>query len=390
MRGVGGNTGDKLEALARFGRMFAGTLNETFGGIFARPSAFVPDAPPREHRPLRCGPSEVYDVTTDDGVELRLTRFNGGTKGPVILSPGFGTSSYAYLIDTTETNYPEYLVEHGYDTWILDYRASPSLASGSTQFTLDDIARYDYPAAVAKVREVSGAESVQIMAHCIGSVTMLMAFALGLQGVRHAVASQVTLHPRAGVLNEFRAGIYAGNALQALGVDTLTTDIDDDPSWAERLYDRALQLYPAGEEECGLPFCRRVMFLYGEVYDHDQLNDATHEHLHEAFGVANMTTFRQITVALREGHVVAADGADVYLPATDNLRLPISFLHGENNRLFKPEGSQLTYDYLREKNGDDLYTRTVVPGYAHMDLFIGKDAARDVYPVITAELDRFN
>ncbi len=32
----------------------------------------------------------------------------------------------------------------------------------------------------------------------------------------------------------------------------------------------------------------------------------------------------------------------------------------------------------------------MIPGYAHMDLFIGKDAARDVYPVITAELDRFN
>ena len=177
---------------------------------------------------------------------------------------------------------------------MLDYRASPSLASGSTQFTLDDIAKYDYPAAVDKVREVSGAESVQVMAHCIGSLTMLMSLALGLKGVRHAVASQVTLHPRAGALNEMRAGIYAGNALQALGVDTLTTDRDD-LSWAERLYERALQLYPSGEEECGLPFCRRVMFMYGEVYDHDQLNDATHEHLHEAFGVANMTTFRQIT-----------------------------------------------------------------------------------------------
>ena len=32
----------------------------------------------------------------------------------------------------------------------------------------------------------------------------------------------------------------------------------------------------------------------------------------------------------------------------------------------------------------------MVPGYSHMDLFVGKDAARDVYPVITAELDRFN
>ena len=86
--------------------------------------------------------------------------------------------------------------------------------------------------------------------------------------------------------------------------------------------------------------------MFGETYDHDQLNDATHEHLHEAFGVANMTTLKQITRILREGHVVTADGADVYLPATDNLRLPISFLHGENNRLFTPEGSQLTYDYL--------------------------------------------
>ncbi|MEO6509836.1 MAG: hypothetical protein ABIO16_02515 [Nocardioides sp.] len=379
-----------LGAMAKFGRMFAGSLNETFGGVFARPSAFNPDAPPREHRALRTPPPETHFFTTEDGVELRLTRFEGGTKGPVILSPGFGTSSYAYTIDTTDTNYPEYLVEHGYDVWVLDYRASPSLESGGTQFTLDDIARYDYPAAVAKVREVSGAESVQIMAHCIGSLTMLMGMALGLEGVRHGVASQVTLHPRAGVLNELRSGVYAGNVIQGLGIDTLTTDEGDDPSWAERLFDRALQLYPSGEEDCGLPFCRRVMFLYGEVYDHDQLNDATHEHLHEAFGVANMATFRQITEILRAGHAVTASGEDAYLPATDNLKVPISFLHGEKNRLFKPEGSQLTYDYLREKNGDDLYTRTVIPGYAHMDLFIGKDAARDVYPVITAELDRFN
>jgi cholesterol oxidase len=379
-----------LGALATFSRMFAGSLNESFGGVFARPSAFNPDAPPREHRPLRTPPPDVHFFRTEDDVELRLTRFNGGPKGPVILSPGFGTSSYAYTIDTTDTNFPEYLVEHGYDVWVLDYRASPSLESGGTQFTLDDIAAYDYPAAVAKVREVSGAESVQVMAHCIGSLTLLMSLALGLEGVRHSVASQVTLHPRAGVLNELRSGIYAGNVIQGLGIDTLDTDPGEDPSWAVKLYDRALQLYPSGEEDCGLPFCRRVMFMYGEVYDHDQLNDATHEHLHEAFGVANMTTFRQITRILRADHAVTHDGQEAYLPATDNLKVPISFLHGEKNRLFTPEGSKLTFDYLVEKNGPDLYTRTVIPGYAHMDLFIGKDAARDVYPVITAELDRFN
>jgi choline dehydrogenase-like flavoprotein len=263
------------------------------------------------------------------------------------------------------------------------------LASSSTQFTLDDIATYDYPAAVAKVLEISGAESVQVMAHCVGSLTLLMSLILGLQRVRHVVSSQVTLHPRAGVPNELRAGLYTGEVLQALGADTLTTDRED-LSWSEKLYERALRLYPAGEEECGLPFCRRQMFMFGESYDHDQLNDATHESLHEMFGTANMTAFRQITLTLREGHVVAADGSDVYLAATDKLRVPISFIHGENNRLFKPEGSKLTYDYLTEANGPGLYTRTVIPDYSHLDLFVGKDAARDVYPVITAELDRFN
>jgi hypothetical protein len=132
------------------------------------------------------------------------------------------------------------------------------------------------------------------------------------------------------------------------------------------------------------------MFMYGEVYDHDRLNDATHENLHEVFGVANMRTFQQITRTLREGHVVAADGADLYLPQVDRFRLPISFLHGANNRLFLPEGSKLTYDFLVEHNGPGYYTRHVIDDYAHMDLFIGKDAARDVYPVVTAELDRHN
>ncbi|MNL59272.1 hypothetical protein D3C87_1829850 [compost metagenome] len=132
------------------------------------------------------------------------------------------------------------------------------------------------------------------------------------------------------------------------------------------------------------------MFMYGEVYDHAQLNDATHDHLDEAFGVANMTTLRHITKILRADHAVSMDGDHDYLDDVSGLRLPITFLHGADNRLFLPEGSQITYDVLRARNDDELYTRDVIPGYAHMDCFIGKDAARDVYPVITGRLDRHN
>lgn len=346
--------------------------------------------PHRERRPLRCGDPDIHEFDTDDGVRLRLSRYRGGAKGPVILAPGFGTSALAYTLDTTATNYPEYLYEHGYDVWVLDYRASPALPSGSTQFSLDDIATYDYPAAVAKVRSITGADSVQIMAHCVGSLTMLMALSLGLTGVRSAVASQLTLHPRAGKLNELRAGLYAADVFDALGLEMLTTEFEDDPSWLERLYDTALAIYPSGEEPCDRAFCRRVMFMYGEVYDHDHLNEATHDHLAEAFGPANMTTMKQISQMLRDDHAKSDDRTYDYLDGTAGLGIPIAFIHGENNRLFLPEGSELTYEFLREHNDPTLYTRHVIPGYSHMDCFIGKDAARDVYPLVTAQLDLHN
>ena len=156
------------------------------------------------------------------------------------------------------------------------------------------------------------------------------------------------------------------------------------------MYDQVLRLYPAGRERCNSPVCRRILFMYGEVFDHDQLNDATHDALHEVFGVANLTTLNHISTMLRKGHTVRADGEDAYLPHAARLKLPIAFLHGEHNRLFLPEGSEATYNWLCEQNGAEHYVRHVVPGYAHMDCFIGKDAARDVYPIILAELDRHN
>ena len=178
--------------------------------------------------------------------------------------------------------------------------------------------------------------------------------------------------------------------LDALGVDLLTTEIDDDPSWFERLYDKALAIYPSGDEPCERAFCRRVMFMYGEVYDHDNLNEATHDHLEEAFGAANMTTMKQISQILRDDHAKSDDGAYDYLDGTAGLGIPIAFIHGERNRLFLPEGSALTYEFLREHNDPALYSRHVIPGYSHMDCFVGKDAARDVYPLVTAQLDLYN
>ncbi len=382
------NPVDALNALVKFGTFFAGELFQTYGGILVKSNELDLDAPPRQRRALNLPAPEVHLFDAPDGTTLKLTRFPCGRKGPVVLTPGFGTSTLAYTIDTVDTNLPEALGAAGYDVWLFDYRASPDLASSRTQFTLDDIATKDYPAAIAKVREVSGANDVQVMAHCIGSMTFLMAMLAGLKGVRSAISSALTLYPVSPLGNRIRAGLDLGQLLVAAHVDTVTTDFDRQKAIDVAL-DGILRLFPSAEQ-CTSAVCRRILGIYGDVYKHAQLNDATHDAIHEMFGVANVRTFNHISLIVRTGHVVDSAGNEAYLPHLDRLAIPITFLHGADNNLFLPQGSLDTERTLANANDAGLYERIVFPNYAHMDCFIGKSASTDIFPTIVAELDRFN
>jgi cholesterol oxidase len=87
---------------------------------------------------------------------------------------------------------------------------------------------------------------------------------------------------------------------------------------------------------------------------------------------------------------VDSEGRDVYLvpEKAKRLALPISFVAGAGNQLFFPETCIRTQRWLSAFNDPALYTRHIFDGYAHMDLFIGRDAARDVYPYLITQLER--
>ncbi len=370
---------ERLEAESRFGRMFAGVLYDTYGGVFARETAFNPEAPPRRARPLRAGTSEVHFIKTTDGVELRLTRYQGGKKGPVILSHGLGVSSLIFSIDTIDTNLVEYLYAYGYDVWLLDYRASTELPVSHTQFTADDVATKDYPAAVEAVRSLTGAATVQMVVHCWGSTTFFMAMLAGLQGVRSAACSQIATHIVAPTANRIRTGLHLPEFLDLIGVKNLNAYASTTEKWTEKLYDEALKFYPIGER-CSNPVCHRITFMYAPLYRHEQLNEATHQAMHEMFGIANVRAFEGLALMTRKGHIVAADGSEAYLPHLERLAIPIMFVHGEQNECFLPQSTEITYNLLGQKNGQNLYKRHVIPGYGHIDCIFGKNAVNDVYP----------
>lgn len=378
----------RLHATARFGRHFAGALYDTYGGIFVRASVFNPNAAPRKKRPLRAGAPEVFKLVTEDQVELRLTRYRGGAKGPVMLAHGLGVSSLIFSIDTIETNLVEYLYAHGFDVWLLDYRASIELPSAETQFSADEIAKYDYPAAVDFVRRATGASSVQMVAHCFGATTFVMAMLAGLEGVRSAVCSQIATDIVAPLVTRLKTGLHMPSALHALGVESLNAYVDTNADWLNRLYDTALRLYPMqAEEHCKDAVCHRISFMYSNLYEHDQLNTATHEALHEMFGVANTTAFEHLALLVRKGHLVSRTGEEIYMPHLKRLAIPITFIHGAENQCFLPESTRRTFDLLRETNGSGLYTRHVIANYGHIDCIYGQRAVLDVYPHILHQLE---
>lgn len=377
----------RVDATARFVSFFAGMLFNTYGRMLARATVSTPDAPPQRITPSR--DFRPYVVPTGDNTRVHLTRYlsSHASKGPVILSPGFSVSASSFATGTVGTNLVDYLRDHGYDVWLLDYRASSDFAAAGTAFTIDDIARRDYPAAVDFVRSIAGVEQVQVVAHCVGSMSLLMSLLAGkLEGkVRSVICSQLGAHPIPPTLSRLKAALGLAAVLRLLGVKTISADFDP-YNLCDRILDRLLTLIPTGER-CHNPVCRRILFLFGESYLHSRLNTATHEAIDEWFGVTSTTALAHIARIVRKGHIVDSEGRDVYLPNVERLKLPISFLHGTRNREFVMEGTQATFDLLREKNDKRWYRLVKIRGYGHMDCFIGRNAARDVFPLILNELD---
>jgi cholesterol oxidase len=333
----------------------------------------------------------VFLLDLAHGVVLRLTRYQAGAKGPVILAAGAAMRASSWAATTTSQSLAEALCAQGYDVWLFDYRGSPDAVGSQQSFCIDDIVRTDWPAAVDFVRRATRADTVQVVGHCVGSMSVLMALLAGLQGVRSVVSSQLTLHPLTYWLNQAKTDIGLARMLEhSRKLGGLFCPVPG-TTQADRELDVMAWSVPVPQgQACKNPVCKRVNAFVGPVVLHEQLNEETHFAMGEMFGPVSLSIFDQLTLIMTRGHVVDALGGDTYLTA-DNARrmaLPISFMSGGLNTLFKPESSLRTEAWLAQHNGPQWYRRRVMEGYGHLDNFVGRDAAREVYPWVLAELER--
>jgi cholesterol oxidase len=368
------------------------TILNSYGRVLASPIVATPDIAARAW-PVRPVPEPPVVIPTQDGSEVQLTRYRGDPRWPVILTPGLGVAASSYAAETIERNLVVYLRQRGHDIWLLDYRASPVFPASSKPFTIDDIALRDWPTAIDHVLQETKQERVQIMAHCVSSLAIIMALlggAVARGKVRSIICSQVAAHPIVPPQTEFKVGGHLVNLLRCFGVRQVTA-VFDPRSWRSWILDQVLRLYPT-RERCNSPVCRRILFIFHESFHHGQLNTETHDSMWRWYGSANLTALKHLGGMIRKGHLIDAEGNEIYMDhVRENLNLPISLMSGRLNRAFLPDSTEATWKWLRSSGNDPrLYQRKEFADYGHMDCFVGRRAARDgVYEWIADELGRW-
>jgi pimeloyl-ACP methyl ester carboxylesterase len=337
---------------------------------------------------------ETIPFTAGDGMALNLIHARGATpatRGPVLLVHGAGVRANLFRPPTGAT-IVDALLADGYDVWLENWRASIDLPAN--RWTLDQAALYDHPRAVEMVANETGADRIKAIIHCQGSTSFMMSAVAGLvPRVDTIVSNAVSLHPRIPKVTQLKFRL----ALPVLArlLDYL------DPHWGVEAPDLLAKLITllvrATHHECDNTVCRLVSFTYGvgfpTLWSHANLNDATHDWIKQEFAKVPVTFFQQIYRCVLAGHLVSVDGLPG-LPASFGVQPPETaarfvFLAGQHNHCFLPESQTETFDYF-EQHRPGYHTLHVLPDYGHLDVFIGKQAAADVFPLILAELDKPN
>lgn len=344
-------------------------------------------------RPLRhrLEPAAVEEIPfrAGDGVRLGLTRIGTGTQDrpAVLLLHGHTASADMFLLPETR-NLVDVLLDEGYEPWLLDWRGSCRLPYNETgqRYTYDDVALYDIPAAVSHIRGRIGDRPLFVVAHCIGSLTLSLSMTAGLvPGLAGVVSQGVFLTPKLAGRTSLRMSV-AGELLKTR-IDHIPVDFRKVGLWSK--YTPLFALASRGAT-CPDPTCQilhnSAWGTGASLFLHENLADATHDRLAELLGPAPLWILPHLRrIELARSVVRWHDTDHRYralppnaLDAAGRIDTDVLLLAGSENGLWL-DSQKLCRDVLARRQPQLGVRYTEIPGYGHLDTFLGRGAAVDVF-----------
>ena len=395
------------KAMATFGRQFLGTLWDVYKPRVG--SVLTHDGQPRPIALFSLEGVKDADVsthyfTTPDKLGLSLLRFSRkACEDVVVLIHGLTTSTDMFIMPE-HVNLVSYLLDRGFtDVWSLDWRGSMrhSYDLFPGRFNLDDIALYDMPGAIAKVREVVGpAARIHVVCHCVGSIAFLMSLFAGLiDGVTSVVSNSVSLTPRVSSWSNTKL------ALAPFVMNWILRFPNLNPRWSSlpgpgvpqgKLVGKIVSL---AHRECDVPACHMVSFMWGDgnpaVWRHENLSEITHQRTGDLFGAVNINYYLHLRKMVQRGAAVKYDEVDPryahlpnnYLDRAADVRTPVLFMTGDQNRVFL-DSNVIAFNTLARLAPGNRHELKTLAGYGHQDPFMGVNNHLDVFPLVVDFLNR--
>ena len=137
-----------------------------------------------------------------------------------------------------------------------------------------------------------------------------------------------------------------------------------------------------------------VSFTYGAGFPAlwllENLDQKTMDWIQHEFAAVPVSFFDQMKKCIHADALVPAQasaGKKTYIDVPPKTDARIVLFAGEQNLCFLPASQRNTFQYLDHiKPG--FHKLHVLDGYSHLDIFLGKNAHKDVFPTMIKELNQ--
>jgi hypothetical protein len=255
---------------------------------------------------------------------------------------------------------------------------------------LDQAALYDHPAAVQKVVELTGKSRINAIIHCQGSTSFMISAVLGLvPQVKLIISNAVSLHPVVPSYSVFKLKVFV--PLVKLFFDYLN------PQWgleAPGIREKLLRfIVNTTHREKDTLVGKFVSFTYGAgfpaLWRLENLDKTTMQWIQHEFANVPLTFFSHMKRCVKAGVLVPnkKNTTETYAPAEPKINARIVLFGGRKNLCFLADSQQRSFDYL-ESIRPGFHKLYILEQYSHLDVFLGKNAHEDVFPIMIRELNQ--
>jgi cholesterol oxidase len=401
-RSNGATFAERAHAMARFGKLFAGSLWDIYApSLMPKKDSYWREIPLYTLEGVTDAVKTEHPFETGDKLGLSLLRFKREECDDVVMIVHGLTTSSDMFIMPEHYNLVQFLLNNQFgDVWTLDFRMSNRFGYNlhRNRYNMDDIALYDYPAALKTIRDQVGPDKrIHVICHCLGSVSFMMSlFGKAVDDITSVIANSVALTPRIPRWSKFKLSVAPFACDYIAGFEYVNPYWRRQPGWSlGKMLAWTVSFF---HRECNVPECHMLSFMWGTgfpaLYSHENLHDVTHRRSGDLYGGVSVNYYRHVAKMVRKATAVKylpddpkySSLPDNYFEYARDIGTPVLFMTGEQNHVFTD--SNIVCHKRLQQIVPGRHELQVFPRYGHQDVFMGKNCDVDIFPQLLNFLKR--